>query len=202
MPTWTITQYFHQKIKAAGDSKRENLCQQDSDRVTSRTPGASTSGQLEAAGAPISVRPVATEDSSSGEKSHLHPSIDGENTSNFTLNDWTVCRFPAERFVWASSWLTKDHKDFKSMAMNKGFLGTQAIRASTSENIDRSQRRIHYANIAGVENISMVKEVRCWVIQQQHCSGWKFTRSHILHCVLESRNRNKIGGRKERTRVL
>ena len=33
--------------RAGGDSKREDLCQQDSERVTRMTPGASRSGQLD-----------------------------------------------------------------------------------------------------------------------------------------------------------
>ena len=201
MPTWTITQYFHQKIKAAGDSKRENLCQQDSDRVTSRTPGASTSGQLEAAGAPISVRPVATEDSSSGEKSHLHPSIDGENTSNFTLNDWTVCRFPAERFVWASSWLTKDHKDFKAWQWIKASLGRkQFVPRQVKILIDRKTHSLcKYCrsgkHFDGQRSTLLSDPAAKLLWMKVHAF------SYSTLCIGVS-NRNKIGGRKERTRVL
>ena len=45
---------------AGGDSKRENLCQQDSERVTKTTPGA------------CSGRQVPTEGPSSEKKVHLH----------------------------------------------------------------------------------------------------------------------------------
>ena len=93
------------EYQAGGDSKRENLCQQYSERVTWTTPRASSSGQLEAAGASSSGRLVATEDPSSEKKVHLHPNDDGRNTSgssailhtisswrstNFTIKYWTV----------------------------------------------------------------------------------------------------------------
>ena len=66
------------KYQVGGDCKRENLGQQDSERVTRMTPGASSSGQLEAAGASSSGSPVATEDSSSEKKDHTHPCTDGD----------------------------------------------------------------------------------------------------------------------------
>ena len=44
--------------QAGGDSKRENRCQQDSERVNKTTPGASSSRQLEAAGGSSSRRLV------------------------------------------------------------------------------------------------------------------------------------------------
>ena len=61
------------EYQAGGDSKREDLCQQDSDRVIRTTPGASSSGQLEAAGVSSSRRPVATEEPSTKKNVHLHP---------------------------------------------------------------------------------------------------------------------------------
>ena len=70
---WTITQYL------GGDSRRENLCQQDSARANKTTPRTSSSGQLEAAGASSSGRLVATEDLSNEMNVHLHPNTDGEN---------------------------------------------------------------------------------------------------------------------------
>ena len=51
------------------DSNRENLCQQDSRRITKTTPRTSNSG-----------RPAATEDPSGEKKIHLHPNAE-ENTS-------------------------------------------------------------------------------------------------------------------------
>ena len=67
------------EYQAGGDSKREDLCQQGSGRVTRATPAGSSSGQVEAAGVPSSGGPVATEkDSSSEKKVHLHPNTDGE----------------------------------------------------------------------------------------------------------------------------
>ena len=65
------------EIRGAGFSKCQDLCQQDSERVSRMTPGTSSSGQLEAAGASSSRRPVATEDPSSGRTVHLHPNTDG-----------------------------------------------------------------------------------------------------------------------------
>ena len=64
--------------QAGGDSKRQNWCQQDSERVNTTTPGASSSGQLETRGASSSRRLVSTEDLSSGKKVHLRPNIDGQ----------------------------------------------------------------------------------------------------------------------------
>ena len=48
MRTWTITQCFHQNIKLEATPSVKNLCQQDSEWVNKTTPGASSSGQLEA----------------------------------------------------------------------------------------------------------------------------------------------------------
>ena len=65
------------EYRAGGDSKRENLCQQDSQRVNMTTTGTSSSRQLETAGA-SSKRLVATDELSSEKRVHLHPNIDGE----------------------------------------------------------------------------------------------------------------------------
>ena len=54
------------EYQAGGDSKRENLCQHDSERVNKTTPSIKL-GQM-----------VATEDPSSEQKIHLHPNLDGE----------------------------------------------------------------------------------------------------------------------------
>ena len=64
MRTWTIAQHLHQNTK--GDSKREDLRQQDSER-SSRTTRASSSG-----------RAAATEDPSCEKKVRLDPNIDGD----------------------------------------------------------------------------------------------------------------------------
>ena len=135
------------EYQAGGDSKRENLCQHDSERVNKTTPGIKL-GQL-----------VATEDPSSEQKIHLNPNPDGEKyirkfddpakkkssrragkSTNFTIKYWTgpvqdLVKTPpnleasprnvairslctSDR-LWASSWTTKDHEDFKSMAIKK-----------------------------------------------------------------------------------
>ena len=63
--------------------------------------------------------------------------------------------------LWASSWLTKDHADFKRMAMNNSFPRTQDLIQSvqqTNENTDRTQRCTIYANTARLEHISLVKK--------------------------------------------
>ena len=64
--------------QAGSDSKREDLCQPDFDRIWKMTPGPSSSGQLETTGASSSGRPVATEDVSSGKKVHFHSNTHGE----------------------------------------------------------------------------------------------------------------------------
>ena len=56
---------FSVENQAGGGSNLEDLCQQDSEKVTRMTPGGSSSRQLEAAGESRSGRLVATEDSSS-----------------------------------------------------------------------------------------------------------------------------------------
>ena len=55
------------QYQAGRDSKRENLCQQDSERANKTTPGTSSSW-----------RPVAREDPSSEKKVHFHPNTDRE----------------------------------------------------------------------------------------------------------------------------
>ena len=57
MPTWTFTQYFPVKYQAGGESKREDLCQQDSGRVIRTTTGVSSPREKNV---------------------HLHPNTDGE----------------------------------------------------------------------------------------------------------------------------
>ena len=66
------------ECQAGGDTRRDNLCQQDSARVNKTTPRASSSGQLEAAGPSSSGRLVAAEDPSIEKKVHLHPKTHGE----------------------------------------------------------------------------------------------------------------------------
>ena len=58
------------EYQAGGDSRRENLCQQDSARVNKTTPRASSSGQLDA-----------TEDPAVENKVHLHPNTAGDKYS-------------------------------------------------------------------------------------------------------------------------
>ena len=112
------------EYQVGGDSNRENLRQQDSERVTRTTTGSSSSGQLEAAGASSSARLVATEDpSNTGErKLHLQTTTDGEkyikkfddpaknfnpqseeehesyNQSKMWQRSYQSSRFPAQRF--------------------------------------------------------------------------------------------------------
>ena len=62
--------------------------------------------------------------------------------------------------LWASCWLSKDREDCKRMSMNRSFPRTQkfnTVCAATSANIHRTQRCIQHAGIAGLENISLVK---------------------------------------------
>ena len=62
---------------------------------------------------------------------------------------------------WLHLLLTKDHEDFKRMAMNRSFPRTDtrfdAVCTTTSENIDQPQRRIQFSNLSGLEHMSMVK---------------------------------------------
>ena len=58
------------EYQAGGDSRRENLCQQDSARVNKTTPRASSSGQLDA-----------TEDPAVENIVHLHPNTAGDKYS-------------------------------------------------------------------------------------------------------------------------
>ena len=66
--------------QAGGDSKREDLCHQDSRIVTMMTTGSSSSGQLEAAGASSSLGDwLLLKISQTGERTvHLEPNIDGK----------------------------------------------------------------------------------------------------------------------------
>ena len=100
------------EYQAGGDSMRENLSQQDSERVYQTTPGASSSGQLAAAGASSSGRPVATEDLSSAKKFHLPSNTDGDSSRSGSSmipqrisgrrarrrTSYQSLRFPAQRF--------------------------------------------------------------------------------------------------------
>ena len=67
--------------KAGGDSKREGQRQQDSERVSKTTPGASSSGQLEAAGASSSRLPQKILQVKKID--HLHSDTDGEYIKKF-----------------------------------------------------------------------------------------------------------------------
>ena len=141
MPTWTITQCLYQECQAGGDSRRENLCQQDSERVNKTTPGASLG------------RPIVTEGPSCRKKVHLHPNTerekyirklddpaknskpqsgDEDEFYNQILN--STCAkcgcdlgLHTSSSLWASSWLTKEHEDFKRMVMKRGFPRTQNL---------------------------------------------------------------------------
>ena len=60
----------------------------------------------------------------------------------------------------ASSWLTKDHEDFKRMAMNESYPRTQILIQSVQRQVKinmRPQRRNQHANLQGLEHISIVK---------------------------------------------
>ena len=61
--------------------------------------------------------------------------------------------------LWASFWLSKNHEDFKRVAMNQKCQNIKfiTVRVATSESTDRPQRCIQYAGIAGLENMSLVK---------------------------------------------
>ena len=200
------------EYQAGGDSKRENLCQQYSERVTWTTPGASSSGQLEAAGASSSGRLVATEDPSSEKKVHLHPNDDGRNTSGssgsctqfqaggarilqssigqYMCKSWLIyhqsSRFPAQRCDL--------EQIYKRLLMNfilayKGSRRLQKIwyRLYSDKWKHWSIAKMHTTNKSWRTGTHFDgQELSCWVIQQQNWSGWKFT-CQILFCVLESR---------------
>ena len=62
--------------------------------------------------------------------------------------------------LWASLWLSKDHEEFKRVAMKNSFPITLfffRFRAARSAHTDRTQRCAQYAGIAGLENTSLVK---------------------------------------------
>ena len=74
----------------------------------------------------------------------------GKYTTNIQdfLPNVAICSQFTSDCLWASSWLTKEHEDLKRF---------DTVNTATSENIDRSQRRIQHTNLAGLEHISMVK---------------------------------------------
>ena len=163
------------EYQAGGDSKRENLGQQYSERVTWTTPRASSSGQLEAAGASSSGRLVATEDPSSEKKVHLHPNDDGRNTSgssgilhtisswrstNFTIKYWTVhvqelVNIPPVFKISRSTLRFGANLQATAYELHLGlhtkdhedFIRFDTVCTATSENIDRSQRRTQPTNL-------------------------------------------------------
>ena len=51
---------------------------------------------------------------------------DPNNLQDFPLNVAIWSQFTSD-CLWASSWLTKDHEDFKTMAMKKNFSRTQHV---------------------------------------------------------------------------
>ena len=82
---------------------------------------------------------------------------------------------------WTSSCLTKDHEDCKRMAMNTSFQGHDIWYSLYND----TQTHTTYQSCRTATHFDG-QELRCWVLQQQNWSGWKFTCSQILHCVLES----------------
>ena len=68
MPTWTYHTLLPPEDQVGGDSTRESLCQQDSERDNKTTSEASSSGKLEGWGASNIARPVAAEDLASEKK--------------------------------------------------------------------------------------------------------------------------------------
>ena len=57
--------------------------------------------------------------------------------------------------LWALFWPSKDHEEFRRVAMNKSsaqHTSFNGVRAATSTEADRSQSCMHYAGIAGLEN--------------------------------------------------
>ena len=111
------------------------------------------------------------------------------NIQDFLLNVAIWSQFTSD-CLWDSSWLTKDHEHFKRNGDEQEFPKNtrfDTVCASTGKNIQRSQRRIHHANIAGSGTHFDGQELRCWKIQQQkNVQDEKFTCSWISHCVLES----------------
>ena len=183
------------EYQAGGDSKRENLCQQFSERVTWTKPGASSSGQLEAAGASSSGRLVATEDPSSEKKVHLHPNDDGRNTSGssgilHTISSWRSTNFTIKYWTVHVQELVNIPPIFKISRSTLRFganlqatayelhLGLQRITKTSKDLIQSVQRQ--------VKTLIDRKDAHNQQILNQNWSGWKFT-CQILFCVLESR---------------
>ena len=73
------------------------------------------------------------------------------NLQDFPVNVAIWSQFTSD-CLWLSSWLTKDEQTF---LRNTRF---DTVRATTSKHIDRLQRRIQHANLAGLEHISLVKK--------------------------------------------
>ena len=120
------------------------------------------------------------------------------NLQDFKLNVAIWSKFTSD-CLWASSWLAEDHNDFKRMATNLKFFQAHKIWrvcATTSENTDRSQRRIQHANPARLEQISMVKNYVAWR------SSSKTDQDESSRVRSSQSLGNKTGGRMERKRIF
>ena len=60
--------------------------------------------------------------------------------------------------------LNKDHEEFKTSGDEQTFpknTSSKTVPATTSANTDRTQRGIQHAGNAGLDNIPLVKKLRC-----------------------------------------
>ena len=168
MPTCTITQYLHR------DSKRENLCQQDSERVTRMTAGAPIPGnwnrlEHQAPGDRLLQNkkfdnPAKNFKPQSEEEHEIFNQVLNSICANFGTSLTSLLNFLVNVAIWsqrtsdclwASSWFTKDREHFKRMAMNErvfqGDTRFDGVCATTSEN-DRSQHSHKICpNVAGLK---------------------------------------------------
>ena len=197
------------QYQAGRDSKRENLCQQDSERANKTTPGTSSSG-----------RPVAREDPSSEKKVHIHPNTDGETyigkfdhpankehdflqsgmeqyMYKIRLKDPTNLQdFPLSVAMW-SRFYERLLMGFILVYKGSRTQDFDTVPATTSANIDRTHRRIQHATIAGLEDISLVKNyVAEWSSSKTvHDESSRVLRFYNVCWSLESRSIQYLGNR-------
>ena len=137
---WTITQHLHQTTKLQTTPSVKHLCQRDPQRGTMTATGAASS----------SGRPGAM-------RGPLYTFDDAANISKLQSEEiLPIFRFPLNVAMW-SRFYERLLMGFILVYKGSRTKDFDTVPATTSENIDRSQRRIQRANIAGLERISMVK---------------------------------------------
>ena len=228
MLTWTITQYFHQNTKLeANPSVKTCVC-----KILKESPGwrqehraprdRSQQKIFRVTRMSIFIQTL-MEKSTRGSWTiqHRMSSRRARRSTKFTTKNCTVfvkdlVNIPSifkitqpinERLLMASSWLTKDHEDFRRIAVGERFPRTKDLIQSVQRqvkiqigrkdayNMQISQDRTHFD----------CQEFRCWVIQQQNWWASMVTCSQNWTWSLESRSiqqlGNKIGRRIARTRI-